>query len=117
MRNILLIDDLRRFRETHKDAQVAIARNSKTGLEMLANDVEWDEIWLDHDLGDKTGEIDSIMPVIDYMSERSVYENPVKVNTVFVHTSNPAGAKSMMSALDRYGYRAVRVIPEKYFVI
>jgi hypothetical protein len=112
-----LIDDLRRFREPPRDAQVAIARNSKTGLEMLANDTEWDEIWLDHDLGDKTGDIDYIMPVIDYMSERAVYENPVKVNTVFVHTSNPAGAKNMMLALERYGYNAKRVIPEKYFVI
>lgn len=113
----LLIDDLRDFRESRP---ATIARTSAAALAVLENhrDMEWDEIWLDHDLGTlPTGEVDSIMRVVDYLCERAFNDDPVVVKTIYVHTSNPAGGRQMMTSLERYGYNVRRVQAEIYFTM
>lgn len=117
MKRVLLVDDLRNFRTLAPEVDLTIARTSQQGLDILAEDAQWDEIWLDHDLGDESGEIDDVMRVVDYLSERAFNDEPVKVGTVFVHTSNPPGSRAMLAALGRFGYTAVRVAPEPYFIV
>jgi len=107
----LLIDDLRNFVKAPKN--LIICRNSEEALAELQKDIVFTSIWLDHDLG---GE-DTINPVIDYLCERSVWENPVRALTVYVHTSNPVGGDAMMRTLARYGYSVVRVNADNHFVV
>lgn len=111
---ILLIDDLRNFVDNR---EATIARNSRDALEILSNDNDWDEIWFDHDLGIVDGAIDSVMSVVDFMSGQAFMDAPVNVGTVYVHTSNPVGAKQIMSSLTRYGYKCVRVNASDFFIV
>jgi len=99
----LLIDDLRNFRK-QPAGELLIARNSKDGLDLISQG-EWFAVWLDHDLGGA----DTISPVINFLAEQSFLGNPVPIGTIYVHTSNPAGAKEMLSVLRKYGYHAVRI--------
>lgn len=115
-RNVLLIDDLRNFRETPKDANVVIARTSAEALIELEKDVAWDEIWFDHDLGEPNGVLDTTMPVVDFLSERAYFDNPVSVNRVIVHTSNSVGRDQITQSLRHYGY-SVSVVDAKTFFI
>lgn len=113
----LLIDDLRSF----KDKRITlIARNSEDALTILKHDAsqKYHEIWLDHDLGiTRKGYKDTIMPVVDYLCEQAFNGEPIPVDTIYVHTSNPVGAKQMMSSLSRYGYKTVRVDPTIFFIV
>lgn len=118
MKRILLVDDLRIFREPDESAHLYIARTSEQALTILQREVEpWDEIWLDHDLGDATGEIDDVMRVVDYLSERAFNDEPVVVGVVYVHTSNPSGRANMLRALTRFGYHAQPLAAETHFYV
>jgi hypothetical protein len=119
MKTILLIDDLRVFRTPEIDAEIRIARNSAEALTFLQEnpDQYWDEIWFDHDLGIVNDKEDTTLPVADYLSERAFFDNPVSVGTVFIHTSNPVGARVLTTTLQRYGYKTVRVQAEDVFSI
>lgn len=113
----LLIDDLRNFKD---DRVVLIARNSVDALTILKHDVQrqqFVDIWLDHDLGVVGEKIDTVMPVVDFLCEQAFNGEPVKVDTIYVHTSNPVGAKTMMASLQRYGYNAVRVNASDFFIV
>jgi hypothetical protein len=112
-RSILLIDDLRDFLVLDTDAEITIARNSQQALDILAQQNDWDELWLDHDLGGD----DTIMVVVDYLSEKAFLDEPVNVDMVFIHTSNPVGRKQMKLTLDRYGYNTRLVDAEQFFTV
>lgn len=99
----LLIDDLRNFRN-NPAGELLIARNSQEGLDLISQG-EWDFVWLDHDLGGA----DTINPVIEFLAEQSFLGKPVRIQTIYIHTSNPAGASSMLSVLRKYDYHAVRI--------
>lgn len=111
---LLLIDDLRNFRDGRK---TTVARNSETALQILKDNTVWDEIWLDHDLGIVDNKLDTIMPVVDFLCEQSFLESPVQVAKIFIHTSNPVGAKQMFTSLTQYGYDCIRVNATEYFII
>ena len=119
MKTILLIDDLRVFRVAETDVELHIARNSAEALTILkANpDKRWDEIWFDHDLGMVNEEADDTLPVVDYLSERAFFDNPVSVKTAFIHTSNPAGLRDITTSLKRFGYKTVQVTASDVFDI
>lgn len=115
MAKILLVDDLRYFKNNR---ECVIARNSIEALNKLQQDNVWDEIWLDHDLGvvESLG-IDSVMPVVDYLSEQAFNNTPVKVGVIYVHTSNPVGGKQIMLSLENFGYNCVRVNAQDFFIV
>jgi len=121
MRKILLIDDLRNFREPFADAELTIARTSKQGLAAIelgvAADFVWDEIWFDHDLGEPEGVLDTTMPVVDYLSELAYFDNPVKVSKVVVHTSNSVGRDQIVQSLRHYGYNVTSVDAKIFFIV
>ena len=121
---ILIIDDLRNLQasvEAELNASgtpFTIARNSSEGLNLLKSpDASYNAIYLDHDLGLVNGKIDTIMPVVDYLCELAYNLNPVKVETIYVHTSNPVGGNQMVQSLSRYGYNVVRIAPETIFTV
>lgn len=115
----LLIDDLRVFDPAR--STVVVARTSNDALSVLrraaATGEPWREIWLDHDLGDATGRIDDVMPVIGWMCEQAFNDAPVPVGTVYVHTSNNAAATDMVRTLTKYGYTVRRVNASEHFAI
>lgn len=99
MSKILVIDDLREF-----SFKAIYARTSKEALDILYQ--EWDEIWLDHDLGEE----DTIKPILDFIQEKSFYGDKTFDNTQFiVHSANPYGAKMMVAVLERCCYYVVRI--------
>lgn len=119
MTKILLIDDLRNFRFVPEGTEVVAARTSAEALAVLADEqTHWDEIWFDHDLGEPNGaDPDTTMPVVDYLSERAFFGNPVSVGKVFIHSSNPPGVRQMAASLTRFGYAPTVVAPEPIFIV
>lgn len=120
---ILIIDDLRHLKPEvanklqHEGRTVIVARNSASGIAELQENkgISYEAIYLDHDLGEVNGVVDSIMPVVDYLCEMAFNDTPVIVDTIYVHTSNPVGGKQMMLSLQRYGYNVKRIAPETIF--
>jgi len=95
MKKILVVDDIRQF-----PPPVTYARTSARAVQLLRKTPQLDELWLDHDLGGR----DTAMPVVDWLSERAFNDNPFPVKKIFVHTSNPSGAATMVRTLTRWGY-------------
>jgi hypothetical protein len=111
---VLLVDDLRSFREPVEG--VDVARTVAEALAALADGGTWDQIWLDHDLGEATGRIEDVMPIVDDLVERALNDKPVAVETIVLHTSNPVGRTNIERALTRAGYRIVHVRADDYLV-
>lgn len=116
---LLLIDDLRNFREeTLPKGELVIARTSAQALSILqASDTYWDQIWFDHDLGETSGHIDNIMPVIDYIGYVAHIKEMKIADQMIIHSSNPVGVKQMMLSLQNYGYNPIRVDASKFFIV
>lgn len=116
MVSILLIDDLRDFKD-ERDATVA--RTSEEGLEALMGNVAgWDEVWFDHDLGVlDDGQVDSTMRIVDWLCEQAFNGNPTQIGVVYVHTSNPVGGTQIMRSLQNYGYNCVRVSAQEFMTV
>jgi hypothetical protein len=113
---ILLIDDLRSFRDGR---EAMIARTSQAGLKALEQleGQSLKSIWLDHDLGEfSDGTVDSIMVVVDKLCELAFSEKPVPVETIYVHTSNPVGRDQMLQSLRRWGYNAKAAQADDYLI-
>lgn len=83
-RRILVIDDIREYEGA------VHARTSAIGLELLQSQ-QWDEVWLDHDLG---GE-DTIRPVVNWLDE---HELDIEIGIL---TANPVGFDYIRLALGR----------------
>lgn len=114
----LLIDDLRHFLPGHNRTVqgTLLARNSADGLTALSRFEEFDEVWLDHDLGGQ----DTIVPVIDMMAGSQfnpAYYGRLRVRKVFVHTSNVVGRDMMVKVLRRAGFSVVAVQASDHFFV
>lgn len=120
--NILLIDDLRHFRQKILDtlpdgSYVRICRTVESALETLHYDQrEWDQVWLDHDLGeDKDGTAVDVMTVLDYIERRARLGHEIPVGNYIVHTSNGVGATNIVRALGSIGRSSI-VVDAKDFL-
>lgn len=113
-KKVLLIDDLRDFRDNR---ECVIARTSLEALNILSAGELFDEIWLDHDLGEIDGINDSTMVIVDFLSKEAFYGNPYPVKLIIVHTSNPVGKKQILASLERYGYETINVNATEYFIV
>lgn len=104
----LVVDDERTFAD-FPDDDTLYARHSDTAIHILEEGICFDEIWLDHDLGDD----DTSMKVVDYLVEvKVVYGEYIPNFKIFVHSMNPVGANNIVRALSRY-YDVKRVpLPE-----
>lgn len=89
---------------------VIYARSSSHALQQLKQEQDWDEIWLDHDLGGD----DSTMPVVDYLVERAIFEHPVAVRQIIVHTANPVGrAKIVQTLQSHYPVKVIAFLAQR----
>lgn len=111
----LLVDDLRDFK--NPPAGLVVARTSKAGVIVLKSQKHWHELWLDHDLGLVDGELDTVWPVVDYLSEAAFLGYDLTVDKIYVHSSNPVGARQMLTTLSRYGYRTEAVSAARFFTV
>lgn len=92
--NILVVDNKRIF--PHSD--VFYARSSSRALEILQQSDGLKELWLDYDLGRD----DTTIPVVDYLRERIICNNPFPVEKIFIHTNNPVEGENIYRSLSRY---------------
>lgn len=102
----LVVDDLRVVGDLSyfKDPPVVThVETTAAGIQRLT-DEEFDILWLDHDLGPDG----TIMPLVDWLSERAFNGDPVKLDAIVVHSANPTGVATMLQTLARYGYEVVR---------
>lgn len=106
---IVVIDDERSFQGAQEDGrEVIYLRTCAEALAYLETNTPITQLWFDHDLGepDALGHT-SVVPVVNLLLERAVWDNPYPVEQICVHTANTSGVDKIMS-LERY-YRCVRV--------
>ena len=79
--SILVIDDTREFA-----FDAAYARDVRSAISLL--DDEWNEVWVDHDLGNGA----TTRPVVAWIVEQiNAGAKPV-IGNICIHSSNPSGA-------------------------
>jgi hypothetical protein len=102
---VILVDDLRSFLDGRP---AEVARGSAAGIELLHRHrrSRLDELWLDHDLGEN----DTIWPVVELLERAAFEEKPFDIGQILIHSANPAGARKMAQALERWAY-PVRLVP------
>lgn len=121
--NILLIDDLRHFRERvladlPDDTYIRICRTPGSAVRTLqSEDRIWDQVWLDHDLGMIDGETVDVMEVINYLEFRHSQDDPIPVRNYIVHTDNGVGAQNIARALGAMGRNSIIVDAKDFFFV
>lgn len=108
--NILFLDDCpyrcKAFRSRVPSA--VIVNTARACIEMLAKNITWDEVHLDHDLGGITyadqGDPETGSEVVRYMML-----NPGIASTVIVHSHNGVAAPVMVENLKAAGYYVLRI--------
>lgn len=95
MEKLLYVDDIRKpniIRYSTYSYEIIVSRNYDDAINML-NICKFNAIDLDHDLGEeKTG----------YDICKYIIENNIKLDRVYIHTSNPVGRDNMKHLLERY---------------
>ena len=95
MEKLLYVDDIRKpniIRYSTYSYEIIVSRNYDDVINML-NICKFNAIDLDHDLGEeKTG----------YDICKYIIENNIKLDRVYIHTSNPVGRDNMKQLLERY---------------
>lgn len=115
---IVLIDDERSFRSHVAVDDLLVFRHSGEALNWLAQvqDVEVDQLWLDHDLGSMNETTDSVMPVVKELVNMVRNHTAPKIHQVVVHTANPIGAQNIVGYLSPY-FPVVRVRANDYLTV
>lgn len=100
---IVLIDDLRSFKEEYAIADhvvIRTAREAEEWLSTLTSSDTIDQLWLDHDLGEVDGVATDIMNFVNTLEQRIILnDNPPYVKEVIIHTSNASGRSRIANAL------------------
>ena len=95
MEKLLYVDDIRKpniIRYSTYSYEIIVSRNYDDAINIL-NMCKFNAIDLDHDLGEeKTG----------YDICKYIIENNIKLDRVYIHTSNPVGRDNMKQLLERY---------------
>lgn len=109
---IVLIDDERSFR-LPPALDTLVFRTSSEALAWLdANPTaQITQLWLDHDLGGD----DTIMPVVNAIERRIIFETPLAIDEVIIHTANPVGAQQLENILSNH-YPTIRVPAIDYLI-
>ena len=100
---IVLIDDLRSFKEDVDATIIRTAAGSVEWLNTLSYNDTIESLWLDHDLGkDAQGQATDIRDFVKTLEEMAYFNNSPVIDTVFVHTSNSVGSRYIIAALEKY---------------
>ncbi len=103
MRILILEDEsIRReeFEKCFKDGSITFCDTADQAIKLL-NEEQWDEVWLDHDLGDYNGKR-FLNPYTNngYVVAQWLEKHPrKKPKTIYIHSINSVGAANMKSAL------------------
>lgn len=108
VKRILIIDDERSFAHNFEpdEAEVIYRRNVGDALSLLVSIwnedclFDWhpygfDEIWLDHDLGDGG----DIMVIVHWFASIAFLRRGFPVRKIYVHSMNPVGAENIVNRL------------------
>jgi hypothetical protein len=102
---VIVVDDLRTFA-----FDAVHARSSAAGIEVLQCCLEHghviDELWLDYNLGRG----DTGRAVVSWLLANLAEAKPL-VRRVYVHSSDPVGARMMIAALSAAGIAVARRFP------
>lgn len=92
---LLFVDDIRDFPlpNVEYDGEFDVARNCDEALGLLKVH-EYTYVWLDHDLG----MLETIHPVVMEL----VQNDYPSIEGIWVHSSNPPAAATMVNKLSRY---------------
>lgn len=101
--SVLLVDDVRDFRDRRP---AAIARSSREAMTWLRRrgDSTIAVIWLDFDL--QGG--DTAQPIVDYLVDEAASGTPVAVAPIEVHSSNARAGRRIYDDLRSAGYNVHR---------
>ena len=117
-KRILVIDDERTFTtKTLNDvggAEVFYARTLPEAAWLLFTQGAypgWDEVWLDHDMGDSKYRMMDMLNSIEMLSED---KELLSVGRFIIHSANPVAREQMAQALSVYQLMMVRA--DDYFV-
>ena len=101
--DVLVIDDMRTFA-----FPAVYARTADEGLARL-KERAWREVWLDHNLGHGA----DITPVMHFLEEQASNGQPLNVDLIYVHTSDPTAGDAMLVDLARW-YRVRRAVAHAF---
>lgn len=97
-RNKLWVDD---FRNPPSPEGYSIARSYKEAIDRL-NNFKYDEVFLDHDLGDFDGDKEHTgYDVLKHIVQMKMDGKPVPTKYTLL-TANPVGRERMQGMIDRY---------------
>lgn len=107
---ILFLDDDRErwsaFKHRNLKADIHWASSNKQAFDLCSdNSIDWDVIFLDHDLGiDDKGDFSDAIDFVKFMVEKNV-----KTKLVILHSMNPVGRENQLHLLKSYGYNVIEV--------
>jgi hypothetical protein len=104
---ILIIDDLRLFKESGHEFDITYARTASEGTALLKSG-DWDTVFFDHDLGEHT----TAIPCAKYVVEHS---DNFRGTQFIVHTSNPYGGDTIVSMFKTAGLTVIRQAAPLWF--
>lgn len=109
---ILVIDDERNFNPLFSDPNIdaTMCRNIFDATLLIEDELGWDQVWLDHDLGMGSPEVYALCMFAEEMAYNG---HPLPVKEFVIHSSNPVGRERMKAALDKY-YNVRMVRAEDY---
>lgn len=105
---ILVIDDEREFKFPGAE-KIVYAKSIEDAFTWIKYYQRWDQVWLDHDLGDG-------IDVITFcnMVEKTAYQGRLyNIGEFVIHSMNPVGRARMAQALNKF-YNVRFVMPEDY---
>lgn len=106
MRKIFILEDnserCKLFRKELEGCSLTIIDNAKDAIECLKKGLEYDVLFLDHDLGDRVyvevTEENTGSTVATFLSDKKVK------GKIIIHSYNPVGAKHMLDLLPKAIY-------------
>jgi hypothetical protein len=108
-KNILVIDDERRFPKMEESDHVTYVRSAEEAIIVLYTHRRWNEIWFDHDLGYGP----TAMKVVNWMKEQDQNHNfrwYRFVDRAYIHSMNPAGATQIRFAIEDLGIPVTKAL-------
>ncbi len=100
--NILVVEDSeernQHFRQWLQGHEFSIAINAEEGLRLL-HAKKYDVIFLDHDLGDRSG-VPSDDPNTGYAVAKEIPNSINKDAQVIIHSMNPVGSQNILNVLN-----------------
>ena len=106
MRKIFILEDMDMrisfFKKILSDYNLTIVKTAKEAIEILSKNLDFDILFLDHDLGDRifvnTKDENTGSTVATFLSDKEVK------GRIIIHSYNPVGAKHMLGLLPKAIY-------------